>query len=68
MGSLGDSGAENGGLNSPTYMAPLKLECPPLGGGKWHLPEWREEEEQQQASVHCANLSLNHGIPSNGVC
>ena len=22
MGSLGDSGAENGGLNSPTYAAP----------------------------------------------
>ena len=28
MGSLGDSGAENGGLNSPTYVAPPKWECP----------------------------------------
>ena len=30
MGSLDDSGAENGGLNSPTYAAPPKWECPPL--------------------------------------
>ena len=29
MGSLGDSGAENGGLNSPTYAALPKWECPP---------------------------------------
>ena len=32
MGSLGDSdNSENGGLNSPTYAAPPKWECPPTG-------------------------------------
>ena len=35
MGSLGDSGGENGGLNSPTYMAPPKWECP-LPGKQSH--------------------------------
>ena len=28
VGSLGDNGAENGGVNSPTYAAPQKWECP----------------------------------------
>ena len=29
MGSLVDSGAENRGLNSPTFAAPRKWESPP---------------------------------------
>jgi hypothetical protein len=31
MGSLGESDAEKGGLNSPTYASHLKWECPPPG-------------------------------------
>ena len=32
MGSLGESDAEKGGLNSPTYASHLKWECPPPPG------------------------------------
>ena len=28
----------------------------------WHLPEWRDEDEQ--AFVHCGSTGLNHAITS----
>jgi hypothetical protein len=34
MGSLGESDAEKGGLNSLTYASPPKWECPPGPIGK----------------------------------
>ena len=41
MGSLGDSGAVNGGLNSPTYVAPPKWECPLPPGQRERIREGR---------------------------